>query len=192
MYRKLNKSFDTRLWLMEHGVNDKFEKMTQKFQMIIEHYKQNQDRFGQNKNHRRKQKISNRKLGQRKNWQNRQNKGNGLKEFDVQCTWCKRWRHTVADCTLFRDELRRRGFKIKQGNGSGNNDGNFRPGLGKENRNKINNSNNNSQIQGKGRPNQLNCVNDGMNGKKLLMNQTNTNELKTTGYGIEYEPELNN
>ena len=192
MYRKLNKSFDTRLWLMEHGVNDKLEKMTQQFQMMIEHYKQNQNRFGQNKNHGRKIQKSNKKLGQGKNWQNRQNKGNGLKELDVQCTYCKRWRHTVADCTLFRDELGRRGFKIMQGNGSGNNYGNFKPGQGKGNRDKINNSNNNSQIQGNGRPNQLNCVNDGMNGKNLLMNQTNTNELQTPGYGVEYEPELNN
>ena len=67
-----------------------------------------------------------------KNWQNGQNKGQGFNGSNVQCSYCKRQRHTVANCILLREELKRRGFKISKGNGFGSNGGKFRPGQGKQ------------------------------------------------------------
>ena len=119
---------------------------------------QNQSRFGQNGRNsggyfQRQFQRGNGNSGQRRNWQNGQNKGQGFNGSNVQCSYCKRQRHTVATCIPLREELRRMGFKISKGNGFGSN---FRPGQGKG----KGGFGNRNQFQNRGKQDQLNCMND--------------------------------
>ena len=143
MANQIQESLDGRLGPMEEDMNETKEMIDQMYQLMSTSngQSQNQNRFGQNRNNggnfQRQFQRGNNNSGQRRNWQNGQNKSNGSASngFNVQCSYCKRWRHTIANCILdlLKNELQKKGFKISRGNGFGNNGGNFRPGQGKGN-----------------------------------------------------------
>ena len=202
MANQIQESLDGRLGPMEEDMNETKEMIDQMYQLMSTSngQSQNQNRFGQNRNNggnfQRQFQRGNNNSGQRRNWQNGQNKSNGANGFNVQCSYCKRWRHTIANCILLKNELQKRGFRISRGNGFGNNGGNFRPGQGKGNGSKG--GFNKIQSQNRGRPEQLNCMNDGMSDDEEQMTDDElfmaylSEFQEATGCEIEHENELNN
>ena len=190
MYSQFQETLEERFTPMNEAVEHLY-------QLVSENsgQGQNQHQFSQNRHNGRyfpKQfQRGNGNSGQRKTWQN--NKGQGFNGSNVQCSYCKRQRHTVANCILLREELKRRGFKITKGNGLGSNGSNFRPGQGKG-RGGFNNKN---PFQNRGRQDQLNCMNDSMSDDEEMNEEefllACMSELQeATGCEIEPETELNN
>ena len=201
MANQIQESLDGRLGPMEDEMSETKEIVDQMYQLMSgssNNQGQNQNRFSQNRNNggnfQRQFQRGNGNSGQRRNWQNGQNKGNGSNNFNVQCTYCKKWRHTIANCIFLKDDLRKKGFKITRGNGFGNNGGNFRPGQGRNNRGGFNKA----QSQNRGRQDQINSMNDGMSDDEEQMSEDDlfmaylSEFQEATGCEIEHETELNN
>ena len=198
MVDQIQESLDGRLGPMETEMSETKEIVDQLYQLMSSNNSQgqNQHRYSQNRynggNFQRQRGNGN--SGQRKGWQNGQNKSQGFNGSNVQCSYCKRPRHTVATCVFLQNELKRRGFKILKGNGFGSNGGNFRPGQGKGNGRGGFNRN---PFQNKGRQDQINCMNDSMSDDDEMSEDeflfACVSELQEmTGYEIEGETELNN
>ena len=91
----------------------------------------------------------------------RQNNGgnnSGIKE--VQCTYCNRWRHTIANCGFLKTDLRKKGFRIAVNSMNPNNTyrENYNPNRGGfQNRNNFSRP---GQGRGRGRPDQINCIHE--------------------------------
>ena len=86
------------------------------------------------------------------------NGGNNSGTKEVQCTYCNRWRHTIANCGFLKTDLRKKGFRIAVNSMNPNNTyrENYNP-----NRGGFRNRNNFSrpgQGRGRGRPDQINCI----------------------------------
>ena len=125
----------------------------------------------------------------------RQNNGgnNGIKE--VQCTYCNRWRHTIANCGFLKADLRKKGFRIAVNSMNPNNlyRENYNP-----NRGGFRNRNNFSrpgQGRGRGRPDQIHCIQEDEGNE---VEEEMTDELflcylsefqEATGLEIEHETE---
>ena len=77
---------------------------------ISNRFGQNQNRF--NKGRGQAQNFQN--FGQKRGGQSGQNgfNRNGGNNREVFCTFCKKYRHQVANCIALKNELRRRGYKI--------------------------------------------------------------------------------
>ena len=76
---------------------------------------QMQNRFGQNRFNRGGQSQGqSQNFGQKRNGQNGSNKPQ-FNNREVFCTYCKKYRHQVANCLTLKAELKRRGYKIASG-----------------------------------------------------------------------------
>ena len=190
MYSQFQETLEERFTPMNEAVEHLYQLVSESSSQG-----QNQHRFSQNRHNGgyfpKQFQRGNGNSGQRKAWQN--NKSQGFNGSNVQCSYCKRQRHTVANCILLREELKRRGFKITKGNGFGSNGGNFRPGQGKG-RGGFNNRN---PFQNKGRQDQLNCMTDSMSddeemGEEDFLLACMSELQEETGCEIERETELNN
>ena len=136
MFNQLQDTIDERLGPMEEGMCETRELMDQVYQMISQgQQNQNQgqmrfnsnqgqgfNQFGQNQNRFNKGgRGQTQNFGQKKPGQNNFNK-NGGNNREVFCTFCKRYRHQVANCIALKAELRKRGYRIANNtNGFGNN-----------------------------------------------------------------------
>ena len=122
---------DVLMEKVEDGLVETREMVDQLYQMITGNQNQTSGqgqgqgygRFGNNNRG-----FQNRGRGgqgfQRRN--GNQGRGNyfGNNFRDQQCSFCKRWRHSIANCQLLLAELRKRGCRIAKNGGFGNG-GNF-------------------------------------------------------------------
>ena len=159
---QLHDMMDERLVPMEEGMSETRDMIDQIYQMMSQgqqnqgqmRFNQGQgqgqmsNRFGQyqnkfNKGRSQTQNFQN--FGQKRGGQSGQNgfNRNSGNNREVFCTFCKKYRHQVANCIALKNQLRRRGYRIantingfgngfnggqRQGNGSGRGGSNGRGG----------------------------------------------------------------
>ena len=127
-----------------------------------------QNRFGQNQNtfNRGCGQGQSKNFGQKRNGQNGsyKNRGNNKEVF---CTFCKKYRHQVANCLALKAELKRRGYKIASGtNGFQNGFGGFsRQKNGQNSGGRFNNREGRNGFQNRnggrqGYQDRFNCMNE--------------------------------
>ena len=137
MFNQLQDTIDERLGPMEEGMHETKDMIDQMYQMISQsqqsqgqqnqgqmrfnqgqgqmanRYGQNQNRFNRGRGQGQSQNFG-QNFGQKRGGQNGSFR-NGGNNKEVFCTYCKKYRHQVANCIALKAELKRRGYKIASG-----------------------------------------------------------------------------
>ena len=175
---RLQDTIDERLGPMEEGLYETKDMIDQMYQMISQGQQnqgqmrfnqgqgQMQNRFGQNQNrfNRGRGQGQSQNFGQKRNGQNGSNKPQ-FNNKEVFCTYCKKYRHQVANCLALKDELKRRGYKIANGTNGFQNGFNGQRNVQGSNRGGFNNRGGKAGFQNRnrGRPgyqDRFNCMNE--------------------------------
>ena len=128
MFNQLLDTIYEKLGPMEEGMYETRDMIDQVYQMISQGQQnqgqirfnlgqgQMQNRFGQNQNrfNRGHGQGQSQNFGQKRNGQNESFR-NGGNNKEVFCTYCKKYRHQVANWLALKAELKRRGYKIANG-----------------------------------------------------------------------------